>query len=126
MWFYFGKNYASDEVLKSFVTNAYAWFSILAIIGASKKWLNRTNKLLSYLNKISFGLYILHYLVLTIVGYILCEYFANVPVSAKGIILLITVLIFTPLLNWLIEKIPFLRYCVLGIKRRKNVIQIDN
>ena len=122
MWFYFGENYASDEVLKSFVTNAYAWFGILAIIGASKKWLNRTNKLLSYLNKISFGLYILHYPVLTIVGYILGEYFSSVPVSAKGIILLIMMLIFTPVLNWLIERTPFLRYCVLGIKRRKNEI----
>lgn len=126
MWLHFGKNYASDEVLKSFVTNAYTWFSILAIIGASQKWLNKTNRLLSYLNKISFGLYILHYLVLTVVGYVLYEYLPTIPVYAKGIILLVLTVIFTPILYWLIERIPLLRYCVLGIKRRKNEIQVDN
>ncbi|MBQ7327040.1 MAG: acyltransferase [Clostridia bacterium] len=126
MCMHFGKNYASDEVLKNFVTNAYAWFSILTIIGTAKKWLNKTNRVLNYLNKISFGLYILHYLVLTVVGYVLYEYFANVPVYAKGIILLIAMAVLTPILNRLIERTPFLRYCVLGIKRRKNEIQVDN
>ena len=125
-WMHFGKNYASDEVLKNLVTNAYAWFSILAIIGTAKKWLNKTNRVFNYLNKISFGLYILHYLVLTVVGYVLYEYFAYVPVYAKGIILLIAMAMLTPILFWLIERTPFLRYFVLGIKRRKNEVQNNN
>ena len=125
-WMHFGKNYASDEVLKNLITNAYAWFSILAIIGTAKKWLNKTNRFFNYLNKISFGLYILHYLVLTVVGYVLYEYFAYVPVYAKGIILLIAMAVLTPILFWLIKRTPFLRYFVLGIKRRKNEIQTDN
>ncbi len=126
MWLHFGKNFASDEVLKSLVTNAYAWFSILAIIGAAKKWLNKTNRVLNYLNKISFGLYVLHYLVLTVVGYLLLEYFADISALTKGIILLIAMVVLTPILNWLIERTPVLRYCVLGIKRRENEIQTDN
>ena len=123
MWLHFGKNYASDEVLKSFVTNLYAWFTVLAIIGGAKKWLDKTNKVLSYLNKISFGLYVLHYLVLTVVGYLLLEYFVDISALTKGIILLIAMVVLTPILNWLIERTPFLRYCVLGKKRRKNEIQ---
>lgn len=121
MWMYFGKNYASDEVLKSLVTNLYAWFAVLAIIGTGKKWLDKTNKAMQYLNKASFGIYVLHFPVVMVLGYLLTEY-TKLSVAFKGIIVLALGMILTLALNYIVEKIPFIRYCLLGIEKRKNEI----
>ena len=51
LWLFLGDNYASDAVLKSLVTNFYAWMSVLAILGAGKRWLNIKHVVFDYLNK---------------------------------------------------------------------------
>ena len=125
MWLYMGDNYASDAVLKSIITNLYAWFATLAILGAGKRWLNIKNAVFDLFNGMSFGLYVLHYSVLISSAYLLNEY-TELSVALKGIILLIIIILITPMLYVLIKNIPFVRYCVLGIKRRKNEIQVNN
>ena len=84
--------------------------------------MNKTNRVLKYLRENSFGLYVLHYLPIMIFGYML-NY--HTSLSSGLCILFILVIDFTVTLviNFLLKKIPFIRYAVLGIKRGKNEIQ---
>ena len=122
---YYGGNYASEEVLKSFITNFYLWTSVLAILGAGRKLLNFSNAFFEYMKKNSFGMYVLHYLPLIAVGYVI-ENYTDLACIYKILIVLVADLILTPILNFVISKIPLIRYFVLGIKGGKNEIQIDH
>ena len=41
---YWEENYSSMSNLKSFLTNAYAWFACLAVLGAGKRWMDKETK----------------------------------------------------------------------------------
>lgn len=125
MILFYGENYADDRVLKHVITNLYAWFAVLAIIGAGKRYLDFSTRLTDYLNSNSYGLYVLHYLVLMCVAYSLYSRF-NLPLVAMIIIILALELLFTALLNEIIKRIPILRLIILGIRRNKNEIQVNN
>lgn len=116
--FYFGRNYADDTCLKSIFTNAYLWMAILAILGCGKAWFNKTSKFAAYMTKSSFGIYIVHYLVVLITCYFL-KFYTALPVFAIYLIAILSVLIISPALYELLKRIPILRYMVLGIKTEK-------
>ncbi len=116
--FYFGWNYADDACLKSIFTNAYLWMAILAILGCGKTWLNKTSQFAVYMTKSSFGIYIVHYLVVLSACYFLKLYTA-LPVFAIYLIAIFSVLIISPALYELLKRIPILRYLVLGIQKDK-------
>jgi surface polysaccharide O-acyltransferase-like enzyme len=69
--------------------------------------------------KSSFGIYVMHYLVIASLGYMLKMY-TQLPPLAIYAILLASVLLISPALNELISRIPFIRWCVLGINKRKR------
>lgn len=117
--YYFGRNYADTDVLKSLFTNVYAWFMTLAVLGCGKKWFDRQNAFCAYMTKVSYGLYVLHYTCVLIP----CYYLKNntsLPAWAVYIIALLIVLIGTPVLNELISRIPVARCLILGIRREKK------
>lgn len=117
---YFGKNYTSDECLQSVFTNVYLWIAVLAILGCGKAWFNRASDFSRTMTKASFGLYIVHYPVLMTVCYVL-YYDCSLPSAANYVIALLAEMIFTFAVFELFQRIPVVRYWVLGIKgRRKN------
>lgn len=116
--YYFGQNYAGDVCLKSIFTNVYLWIAILAILGCGKAWFNKTSKFATYMTKSSFGIYIVHYLVVLAVCYYL-KFYTALPVFVIYIIAIFAVLIITPALYELLKRIPILRYLILGIKKKK-------
>ncbi len=116
VWYYFGTNFAQDACLKSFFTNVYAWIVVLAVIGCFKAWYNKTNRFTSYMTHISFGIYVLHYVVVLSSCYWL-KNILNLPVLVAYIIAILMTLILSPLLYELLRRIPILRYCILGIKK---------
>ena len=122
---YYGGNYTESSVLKSLITNVYLWMTIITILGVGKRYLNKTNKVFKYLHRNSFGYYVLHYFTIMIVGYLL-NYHTALSGPVCILITLIFDLVMTPILNFVIAKIPIIRYCVLGIKGDKNEIQVDN
>ena len=65
----------------------------------------------------SFGIYIVHYLVIASLGYMMKFYTQLTPMAIYAIL---TVAVFTlsPLLYELLRRIPFLRWCVLGIGKK--------
>lgn len=121
IFMYFGDNYTNDSVLKSPITNFYLWITILAIFGFSQRYMNKTNRVLKYLRENSFGLYVLHYLPIMIFGYML-NYHTSLSSGLCILFILVIDFTVTPVINFLLKKIPFIRYAVLGIKRGKNEI----
>ena len=116
---YFGRNFTEDACLKSIFTNAYLWIAILAILGCGKAWFNKTSKFAAYMTKSSYGIYIVHYLVVLVACYLLKSYTA-LPVFAIYLIAICAVLILSPALYELLKRIPILRYLILGIQKEKR------
>ncbi len=125
MILYYGENYTSDIVLKNIVTNFYAWFATLAIIGIGKKHLNRQSIVNKFINSNSYGFYVLHYMILLIIANAINSY-TNLTLVAKVIVIIILEFIFTITLNEIVKRIPILRFIMLGMKGRKNEIQTNN
>ena len=65
----------------------------------------------------SYGLYILHYLVIASLGYMMKMYTSLAPWQMY-VILFVAVMTITFLLNEIIKRIPFVRWCVLGVKKK--------
>ena len=115
---YFGQNYTDAPILQNFFTNLYLWVAVLAILGCGKKWLNGSSKFSDYMTKSSFGIYVTHYLPLIAAAYLLKTY---TPLPALVIYLITAVCTFggSVLLYEFIRRIPVLRYCVLGVWKKK-------
>lgn len=117
--YFFGENYTEDACLKHVFTSVYLWLAILAIIGCSKAWFNKENRLTAYMNRVSFGWYIVHYPVLLAVCFALVNFIA-LPSAAVYILALVIYVPLTAAVYELLRRIPFVRWAVLGIKKRKE------
>lgn len=109
----FDKNYTEQHILGSFLCNIYAWLAVLAVMGVFGRWFNKTNLFAEWMTRNSWGLYILHYSCVLIPCYYLKEIF-QLPELVCYLLALILVFTLTPILNWMIERIPGIRYAVLG------------
>ena len=118
-------DYTPSTVLKNMITNFYAWSTVLAIFGFAKKHMDKKTVIGHYLAVNSYGYYVLHYPILMIVAYLLYTY-TDFNILLKIFLTLVLELALTFIINEIIKRIPFIRYLILGIKRRKNEIQIDN
>ena len=116
---YFGENYAEKPVVSSPLSIAYAWCACLAILGCMKRWGDHTCHFFEFMSTKNFGLYVFHYLALSAMAYFLKEY---TPVTGFFAYLLSAVAAFGGglLLYEIISRIPFLNWCVLGIKKEKK------
>lgn len=112
----FGEPYAPTH-LRLFSYNAFMWFAVLAMIGTFKRWANKTSAFAGYMTRSSFGIYILHYTVLVVTAWALRSYTQLGALPCYTILLLAEVTL-TPALYELIRRIPLLRWCVLGIRKR--------
>ncbi len=112
----FGQDNTSPQYLQSPLNCIYGWLACLAMTGWFQARFDKTGKTATYLTKNSYGFYILHYLVIAAIGYQLKMY-TQLPPVAVYLILTVAVFTLTPLLNEVIKRIPFVRWCVLGIKK---------
>jgi len=116
---YFGQNYADDPVYRSPLFLLYGWFGCVAMVGGFAKFFDYTNKFTKWMGSHSWGLYIFHYLGISMVALYLAK-----PglVPAWGCYLLSTIAGFglSYILYFVISKIPFFRWAVLGISKKKE------
>ncbi|MDO4422546.1 MAG: acyltransferase [Eubacteriales bacterium] len=116
---YFGQNYADDPVYRSPLFLLYGWFGCVAMVGGFAKFFDFTNKFTKWMGSHSWGLYIFHYLGISMVALYLAK-----PglVPAWGCYLLSTISGFglSYILYFVISKIPFFRWAVLGISKKKE------
>lgn len=111
----FGQDNTSPEYLGGTLNNFYGWMMCLAMIGWFKAKFDRTGEFAGYMTRSSYGIYIVHYLVIVSVGQMLKFHTALAPV---WIYIILTVAVFTlsPLLYEILRRIPFIRWCVLGYR----------
>lgn len=121
VWTGWGKDNTSPQYLGSWLNCLYAWLMILAMLGCFKAWFDRTDRFCTYMTRSSFGLYIVHYLVVAALGYQMKMHTSLAP-WAMYVILIVAVLTLSPAIYEILRRIPFVRWCVLGIKKEKNNI----
>lgn len=109
----FGQDNTSPEYLCSPLNSLYGWLACLAMMGWFKARFDRTGAFAGYMTRSSFGLYIVHYLVVASLGYMMKTY-TQLPPFAMYAILTVAVFTLSPLLYELIRRIPVVRWCVLG------------
>ena len=109
----FGQDNTSPEYLGSPLNTLYGWLMCLAMMAWFKAKFDYTGKFAGYMTKSSFGIYIVHYLVIAAVGYTL-KVHTNLPPAAIYAILTVAVFTLSPLLYEAIRRIPIVKWCVLG------------
>ena len=113
----FGKDNTSPQYLSSPLNNLYGWLMCLGMMAWFKAKMDRTGAFAGYMARSGFGLYIVHYLVVASFGYMMKMY-TQLPPFAMYAILTAAVFALSPLIYEIIRRIPFIRWCVLGEKKR--------
>ena len=109
----FGQDNTSAIYMSSPLNCIYGWLACLAIIGCFQAKFDYTGKFAGYMTRSSFGLYIVHYLVVASLGYMMKMY-TQLPPFAMYAILTVAVFTLSPLLYEVIRRIPVVKWCVLG------------
>jgi peptidoglycan/LPS O-acetylase OafA/YrhL len=110
---YYGQNYTTDACLQSPFTNFYLWIMTLAVLGCGKAWFNNQNRFTQYMNRRSFGIYVLHYPILIGFAYLVAHYL-KLPTILNYVVLLVIEIIIVPVAYEVISRIPVIRFLVLG------------
>lgn len=116
---YWKKPFAEHEVLDTFLCNAFAWITTLAIIAFMSKYGNFSNAFCRFMNEKSWGLYIFHYLAIAACAWNLHVYTANIPAGLTYLITAAAAFAGAYILYEIISRIPLLRWCVLGMKKKR-------
>lgn len=112
----FGEDYTLPEHLSQIYVVALAWVTVLAVIANGKYYLNKTSVFATYMTRNSFGLYIVHYLVLIATAWTLTTK-TTLPSWAIYIICFVVMSAGSVVLNEILKRMPFVRWAVLGIKK---------
>ncbi len=112
---FWGRSYPDHEVLDTFVCNLFAWLGTLGVLAGMKKWGNGENRFTVWMKKRAYGLYVFHYLPIAMSAWYLKQYAPNLTPVAVYALVAFSGFAGAFLLNAVIRKIPFIRWCVLGI-----------
>ena len=114
----FGQDNTSPQYLGSWLNCLYGWLMCLAMMAWFKARFYRTEAFAGYMTRSSYGIYIVHYLVIAALGYMMKMY-TNLAPWMMYVILFVAVMLLSPLIYEVLRRIPFVRWCVLGIKKKK-------
>lgn len=116
----FGQDNTTPRYLGSPLNCLYGWLMCLAMMGWFKAKFDYTGKFAGYMTKSSFGIYVVHYLVIASVGsYMYFNMREQLPPFAMYLILTVAVFAISPLIYEGLHRIPFIRWCVFGEKKNK-------
>ncbi|MBR3526489.1 MAG: acyltransferase [Bacteroidales bacterium] len=113
----FGQDNTSPQYLGSPLNCIYGWLACLAMMGWFNAKFDRTGRFACYMTRSSYGIYIVHYIVIASLGYMMKVYTSLPPVAIYAI-LTVAVFSLSPLLYELLRRIPFVRWAALGIKQK--------
>lgn len=114
---YFGQNFADAPVNRSAFNIVFCWTAVLCVFGIFKRFFDRDNGFFRFIGKRSFGLYIFHYTPLAAAAYYI--YPVEMPCVFKYLICAVAAFAGGYLLNELFSRIPFFRWVLLGISKKK-------
>ena len=119
---YYGQIYANKPVYQTLLFVAFGYFASMAILGGMAKYGNSCNSFTAWMSKRSFGLYLFHYLGISVVGlYLARPKLVSAPVAY--LLSLIAGFTFGYILPAIISRIPFFRWAILGIQKEKKDVQ---
>ncbi len=116
---YWGQNYSDAHNLRSLLTNLYAWFGTLAVIGCGKAWFDTESRFTIYMRPRSFGFYVLHYPVLVLTAY-LADTYLKIGQPVFYLVLLAAAVIVLPVLYEVVSRIPVVRSLLFGIYKKRQ------
>ena len=112
----FGQDNTSPHYLGSPLNCLYGWLMCLGLIGLFQAEFDRTGPFAGYMTRSSFGIYVVHYLVIASLGYMM-KMHTQLPPWSMYLILAVAVFTLSPLLYEGLRRIPFIRWCVFGEKK---------
>ena len=115
----FGQDNTSPQYLGTPLNCLYGWLMCLAMMAWFKACFDRTGPFAWYMTRSSYGIYIVHYLIIAALGYMMKMY-THLPPVAMYLILFVAVFSFSPLLYEVLHRIPFIRWCIFGEKRPRG------
>ena len=115
----YGQDYAQPPAVNNPLAIAYAWGMCLALLSAFCRWGDRSNRLTAFAAQKSFGLYVFHYLALSVTALLLTGY-PSLPAPAVYLISAVMAFAGGLALYELVARVPVLRWCVLGISKRRK------
>ena len=117
LYLHFGDNYADMPVMGSIPAVAYAWAAILAIFSGAKAWADRKGTISAFMTRKSWGIYIFHNMFIVASAILLQEKLSLPPLPCY-LVSAVAAFFGSLGLYEIISRIPFLRWCILGIKKR--------
>ena len=108
----FGQDNTSPRYLGSPLNCIYGYLMCLAMMGWFKARFDSTGRFAAYMTRSSFGIYIVHYLVIAGLGYMM-KTCTQLPPWSMYVILTVAVSL-SPLLYEGLRRIPVIKWCVFG------------
>lgn len=112
---HFGENFAEMPCVACFSNVTFAWCTVLAVFSIMKIFGNIQNKLLEFIKCKSFGIYVFHYLPISLLAFLMKKY-SNFHATTCYLILIFSSFCISICLFEVFRRIPILKLCVLGIK----------
>ena len=114
---YYGVDYTLPGVVQSLLCSLYCWTMIIAMFGGFKRWADNTTPFTSYMARCSFGVYIVHMTICSATCILLKQ--TTLPIWSIYAITIATTFLGSFLLWEILRRIPFVRWCMFGIKAQK-------
>ena len=114
-----GLNYADKPINRGPLFAACAYFGSLAMLGGMARFGDFCNAFTNWMSKKSFGLYVFHYLGISSIAYF-CAKQLHFPAFICYLLSLIAGFVFGYGLEFIISRIPFFRWAILGISKKKK------
>lgn len=111
----FGQDNTLPQYLGTPLNNLYGYLMCLAMMGWFGCRFNGTGRVAEYMTRSSYGIYIVHYLIVNSLGYALRVATTLQPLWVY-VILTLSVFTLSPLLYESLRRIPFLSWCIFGEK----------
>ncbi|MCR5799165.1 MAG: acyltransferase [Lachnospiraceae bacterium] len=118
-WVNGGMNFADKPVNREPLYMASAYFGSLAMLSGMARFGDFHNGFTDWMSKRSFGLYVFHYLGISSVALFIAKP-QLLPAPLCYLLSLIAGFAFGYGLNFIISRIPFFRWAVLGIKKQEK------
>ncbi len=113
----FGQDYTSPQYLSSPLNCLYGWLMCLAMMAWFRARFNRTGTFAGYMTRSSYGIYVVHYLVIVSLGYMMKVHTSLAP-WMMYVVLFVAVMLLSPTIYEVLRRIPFVRWCVLGERKQ--------
>lgn len=116
---YFGENYAVEPVINNVLACVYAWIMTLALLAFMKVKGGKETTFGKWMNCKSWGLYIFHYLPLSMVAFYMSKYASNAPAILFYLLTFVASFFGGIAIYEVVKRIPFVRWCLLGMKKEQ-------